>query len=97
MSNTNNNPYTLTSAADPMGTLVYGQLNIYSAPLNIGMVKDWLAEVERYNLPEDTPLADGVLLLEVPYAVEPIECADHFDDDKKYDIILLTHDHEEKQ
>ena len=74
----------------------FGEFHVYSEPKSVADVREWLAEIEKYQLPDTTPLMDGMLSLYVTLPVEPTLCGEHTVDDEKYDIVMITHNHIEE-
>ena len=74
-------------------------VSVYLKPSKNGYtiadVYEWLKEIEKLQIPLDTRLVDSSLALDysIPiYGVDKIECGDHLQHDKQYDLIINMHD-----
>ena len=64
-------------------------------PVRLGDIRQWMKEVDKFNLPNDHPIYDCslALYLEIPQInIIPNECMKCSPEQNNHDVLIITHD-----
>jgi hypothetical protein len=66
-----------------------------STEVRLGDIRQWIKEVDKFNLPNDYPVYDCSLALVVEISeqnITPIECMECSPQQAHHDVLITTHD-----
>jgi hypothetical protein len=66
-----------------------------STEVRLGDIRQWIKEVDKFNLPNDYPVYDCslALVVEIPkHNITPIECMECSPQQANHDVLIITHD-----
>jgi hypothetical protein len=76
----------------PEGVRVMGELSFTAYPKTDKEVRDFLAELDKFGIPDEHEMYDGVLfLVKQSESVGVTLCGDHLIGEEKYDILIQNH------
>ena len=64
-------------------------------PVRLGDIRQWMKEVDKFNLPNDHPIYDCALALYVEISeqnITPIECMECSPQQANHDVLIVAHD-----
>ena len=64
-------------------------------PVRLGDIRQWMKEVDKFNLPNDHPVYDCALALyvEIPQInISPTECMECPPEQNNHDVFIVAHD-----
>ena len=79
--------------------VVRGLIDFMCSPKTLGDVRAYLALLDKYNLPDETAIAEGYLHVELSGKVDPIQCGCEIPGKPRewyMDALVQLHDCEEE-
>ena len=77
-------------------TIIHLDISVENGkPVRLGDIRQWMKEVDKFNLPNDHPVYDCALALyvEIPQInIIPTECMECSPEQNNHDVFIVAHD-----